>query len=205
MRRPRRPQPRQRPVHVAQQMAGLHGRDDFQLVEPRHLQRIRDLRVLDAQAIVLGSVARLYPLRVGRLLCFGECIQSHLDSLVADGMKSNLEAGSQAIVRHLVQRRLIECGSGQTSTDHRNRAAAGPRCAIPTIHPGKPSAFRCAACCRSADGRRGAVLEFPAARRRESIRKRGPSACLRAPGLRRFGSHPSKPRRSPNPSCPAPM
>ena len=50
MRRALRTQPGLGPVHIGEEMIGLHRRDYFQFLELRNLKWIRDLSVLHAQA-----------------------------------------------------------------------------------------------------------------------------------------------------------
>ena len=79
------------PVHVGEQMVGLHGGDDAELLEARNVGGIDDLRVLDAVARGAGDAG----LRIG--------VESHGGGLVADGVKAELEAGLGAFDGHLVQ------------------------------------------------------------------------------------------------------
>ena len=98
-----RPQAVLRPTHVGQHVTGLHRGDDFQLFEAGDLLRRGDLRMFDAQAEFV-SAARAFDVGLARrFLGLGEGIESHLHSLVADGVKANLESGEHALFRQVIQ------------------------------------------------------------------------------------------------------
>ena len=91
-----------RPVHVGEQMIGLHGGDDAELAILRELVRGDDLVVLDAEA----EVARLIVL-AGGSFGGGESVERHLHGAVSDGVKADLESGRRALNRHAIQLVLL--------------------------------------------------------------------------------------------------
>ena len=101
--RARCPQARFRPSHVSKQVARLHGGDDFQFAKTHHLCRIRDLRMLDTQTIVLGSIWSFYLCRARSLLGFIKCFEGHLHAFISDGVKTKLKSCDCTFFGHLIQ------------------------------------------------------------------------------------------------------
>ena len=83
------------PVHICEQMIGLHGSDDAQLFEAWNIGGVDNLRVLDAIA------------RGARDAGLVESIEGHRRRLVADGVEANLKAGVRPFKRHGVE--LLLC------------------------------------------------------------------------------------------------
>ncbi len=86
------------PVHIGEQMVGLHGGGYTQLLEFFEVLFSNDLRVFDAEAEI-GAPA----------LFLGECesVQGHSRSAVADGVKADLEPGFGPFGGHLVESFLL--------------------------------------------------------------------------------------------------
>ncbi len=83
-------------------MARLHRSDDFQRLELGDLRGSCDLRVFDSQAEVVATVGRSHVRLARGLLGAGKGIERHLYALVANCVKTNLEAGQYALRGHLI-------------------------------------------------------------------------------------------------------
>ena len=63
--------------------------------------------MLDPQSVFITAIGCLNFLLAGFFLRFVESLQRRLDSLVADGMETDLKSGAHTLLRHLVQLRLL--------------------------------------------------------------------------------------------------
>src|SRR6266568_869481 len=84
------------PIHIGEQVVGLHAGDDAESGEAGNVGGIDNLRVLDA----IPRCRRDSFLRIG--------VKRHRSSLVADGMKAQLESGLSTLERHCIQLFLRE-------------------------------------------------------------------------------------------------
>ena len=100
---PLRSETRLRPVHIRQQVAGLHRGDNLQLPEPENLLWRRHLRVLDTETIVAPATSALYLAYLGRFLRLGEGIERQLHSFVSNRVKAELISGEHPFLRHRIQ------------------------------------------------------------------------------------------------------
>jgi len=92
-----------RPAHVGEQVAGLHGGDDFLALEGCDLGGRRDLCVLDAQTVVVSAVGGFDFGFARGFLRFGKGVERHLNAFVADGVEAELEAREHALFCHVVE------------------------------------------------------------------------------------------------------
>src|SRR3954465_9553085 len=95
------------PIHISEQMVGLHGGDHSQLAETRELVRRHYLRMFDPPAMIftswIGHSRLVLPKKAFR---FRKTLQSHLHTTVADGMEPHVEAGCRPVIYQRVELRL---------------------------------------------------------------------------------------------------
>jgi len=102
------------PVHVACLVARLHGRNDAEGREARHVVEIEDLRVLHAEPVV-GGRRRLERRRVG--------IEHEPIAAVADGVRVDLEAGLERARGDVLVKHLLIFRKRSMGTEERLRAS----------------------------------------------------------------------------------
>ena len=117
------------PVHVGEEVGGLHRGDDAELGEAVEVGWEQDLGVFDSETftalahdIVCAGTTNNYAILVGLILTIvglgdlfgsGEGVEGHCVGLVADGVEAKLEAGGAAGSGHLVEGVLvIACDAG---------------------------------------------------------------------------------------------
>src|SRR6184192_3754420 len=94
------PDPRFSPIHVGEQMIGLHGSNHAEAREFIELGHVGDLRMFyaKAEATLRRLTAPLYC-----LLRVAKRIQRQLHAAVADSVEAKLEARQRAICRHGIE------------------------------------------------------------------------------------------------------